>query len=117
MEGRITYKKLVDWVNLQFEKLEITEYEAISAERTYHRSDYYEAGACKLLIKVKTKNAKEGTFNSEFYFMCFYFLWEYQQALSNGYEMYLTFNEERFRLMKNLEIRLRKAGTKQINTK
>lgn len=106
--GRITSKKLVDFVNSEFLRLEITEYECYDVERTRFRPYDYEGGACKLHVKLRRK---DGVYlGVPLYFMCFYFLWEYEQYVKAGYEMFLT-NKKRSTMLSilDMEIDLRKS--------
>lgn len=89
--GRLTYKKLVAWVNEQFDKFEIKDYEAYKAERTYFTSYQYEGGACKLRVFFRHKSLKSHPLTDPTnYFMSFYFLKEYENYLNQGYEMRLV---------------------------
>lgn len=103
----MNYKQFVDFVNKEFERLGITDFVATKADRTYHRTDDYESGACKMMVWFEPKN-KPDNFPLKHYFMCDYFLKEYNEYLKNGHEMYLAF---RFRSnswsIKELEVRVR----------
>jgi hypothetical protein len=96
------YSDLVNWVNKEFERFEIYDYEAISAERTYHSQDAIEGGACRMLIFFKHKEFNG--FNN--YFLCFYTLKQLNEHLKSGYEMYLNF--DRNLILTNATIELRK---------
>lgn len=109
IKGRITHKKLVDWVNEQFIKFEITNYEVYRSERTHFTGDQYAGGACKLRIFFRHKEkSKRNKFATDGYFMCFFFLHEYQDHINDGYEMYLRFGRNGLNLLAALEIDLRK---------
>lgn len=104
------YKGLVDWVNGEFERLEITEYEAIKAERTYFTGYQYESGACFMHIYFKRKGYNASTLYANNYFMSFYPLKELKTYVNKGgYEMYLKFKTRSAGMfMHELEIELRK---------
>ncbi len=109
IKGRLTYKKLVDWVNEQFIKFEITEFEAYKAHRTYFRSDDYSGGACKLHVYFRLKDeTKRHPMMMNDYFMCFYFLHEYKAHIDKGYEMYICFKRNGIGCLNDIEINLRK---------
>lgn len=110
---RITLNSLKDWVNEQFLKLEITEYECTKVTRSHFTSDQYESGACKLYIHFRLKGEHNPMLNSSFY--CFYSIKELQSHIKDGYEMYLNYKSMRLLSIKNLEIELRKPTTNQSN--
>lgn len=107
----INYAQLVDFVNEEFRRLEITGYKAYRAERTYHRPCDYEAGACKMLIWFKHLDTPEDSLLAKRYFMCDYSLKELNEYRKSGYKMYLKF---RFRssnfMLTDLEIDVRKIN-------
>ncbi len=103
----MNYKQFVDFVNSEFERLEITDWIAVKAERTYHRNSDYEAGACKMLVWFEPKN-KQSNYPLKHYFMCDYFLKEYNEYLKNGWELYLGFRFRTMNILSNLEVRVRK---------
>lgn len=89
--GRITYKKLIDWLNQEFARLEINSFEVIEAYRTYYTSGQYENGACKLIIKFQSKEIVKGH-RMEGSFFSFYFIKELQWYVENGYNLHLKFS-------------------------
>ncbi len=104
----LTYKTFVDFVNQEFKRLEINDFEAYKAERTYHRRGDYEAGACKMLVWFKPTGEDEDKVKIKHYFMCFYFLKEYNEYRKKGYTLYLKFgNNSRFKLIKEVEVEVR----------
>lgn len=105
---RLTLKWLKDWVNEQFDKLEIKEYRCCKIERTYFRSQDYEAGASKLLIHFKLTEHPDSVSIGTFY--SFYSLRDFQDHISKGYEMYLKVSSHKIFVMSNLEIELRKKN-------
>lgn len=108
IKGRLTHKKLVDWVNEQFIKFEITNYEAYRSETTKFTSDQYSGGACKLRVFFRHKEESKRNSFADGSFMCFFFLHEYQDHMNSGYEMYLRFGRSALGLLTALEIDLRK---------
>lgn len=99
MSKRITYKYLVQFLNEEFKRFEITEFEVVKVERTHHRDCDYEAGATKLLIhfEPKDKSKKHPLINGIFY--CFYFVKELQWYVDNGYKLKLDFAYRSSRMM------------------
>lgn len=87
--GRLTAKKLVEWCNEQFEKLELNDYEVIKVERTHFTSDQYESGACRLYIIFRNKTLPESSLLHTSRFMCFYGINELHDYINSGYELYL----------------------------
>jgi hypothetical protein len=107
IDGKLTYKKFVKWLNEEFQRLEIHDYEAIKAERTRFRTDDYEGGACKTMVWIRNKNYPVDQYFNNKHFMCFYFISEYQSHIDAGYEMYLKFDNGRM-VMTDLTVELRK---------
>lgn len=102
------YKGLIDWVNLEFERLGIAEYEATTASRTYYKNNQYECGACKMYIFFRMKNKPNHPLLNSF-FMTFYSLKELKDGVYMGYEMYIKFSSRGSgQSIKDLEIGLRK---------
>ena len=102
------YKDLVEWVNKEFERFEITEYRAVEAVRTYHNQDAIEGGACRMLIFFECVNQK--TMGSP-YFLCFYTLKQLNTYLKEGFEMYLDFKHSIVLTNITIEVRRKKLIT------
>lgn len=89
IKGRLTAKKLMEWINKEFIRLEITDYVVYKIDRTRFRGQDYEAGACSLHVRfhhLKNKNS-QGTF------LCFYPLHVYDKHLKMGYRLHLTLSK------------------------
>lgn len=106
---RLTSKKFIEFVNEQFKKFEINDWEAISVINPRHRTDDIEAGACRLIVTIKYLKAEPDSFMSTNHFLCFYTLGQFEEYIKNGYEMYLKFNN---RLYRDMEIDVRRVGKK-----
>lgn len=101
----LTYKTFVDFVNKEFERLEIKNITAYKCERTYYRTQDYEGGACYLRVFFRNKENPK----IEGHFMCFYPLKYYNKMIKEGYELYLNFSYRSTRtLFTELVIDLRK---------
>lgn len=85
IKGKINSKKLIAWINAEFERFEITEYRVTEIIRTRYRSQDYEAGAAFLNVKFEHKLRP----NICGHFLCFYPLYEYQKHLDSGYRLVL----------------------------
>lgn len=107
IKGRITAKKLIDWCNKEFERLEIKNYKVTDIFRTHYRLDDYECGACKLIVKFKDINLPDEHIINKGSFLCFYSMKEYEQYLKDGYQLYLR-NKGRFGIISDFEIDVRK---------
>lgn len=106
-KGRLTAKKLVEWLNKKFEQLDITEYEIIDVKRTYYTSDQYEGGACKQHIYFKNKGQNIEHPSDLGTMMCFYNLKELEYYINNGWEMYFRVRNKfgnRFLIISDLEL-------------
>lgn len=103
-KGRLTSARMVQWLNQEFKRLEITDWVVTAVERTHFRDQDYEAGACKL--RAHFENVKSKSTKGEF--LCFYSLGEYQDHMSKGYEMYIKFHNHRFGILSELTVELRK---------
>jgi hypothetical protein len=106
--GRLTYKKLIIWLNEKFKKLEIKNYVVTEIARTYYTMNDYECGACKLMIYFENKQLDKSHILHKSYFMCFYTIGQLQWFLENGYELCLT-DKNRDGIIKNFELDVRKT--------
>ena len=106
-DGRLTTKKLIKWLNEQFIKFEITQYEVTDISRTYFTSNDYECGACRLIIHFKHKATEHTAIHNNGYFYCFYRIKELENYMKEGYELYLQ-DKGKFGLLTDLEIEVRK---------
>ena len=106
----LTLNTFLDFINSEFKRLKIEDFEAIEAIRTRYRPDDYEAGACKLIIRIKDKRFKNNELLRNSFF-CYYSINEYRSYLKNGYEMYLKFNDNYF-IIRNATIEVRKPVNK-----
>lgn len=104
-KGRLTAKRLIEWLNNEFERFEINEWTVTDVYRTRYRNHEYEAGACKLIISFESKsnNKNRGTF------LCFYSIAELKEHMNMGYKMILSFPPQTQSLT-DLTIDLKKAG-------
>jgi hypothetical protein len=107
---KLTYKYLILFINEQFKKFGIVDYEVTQIWRTYYRRDEYEAGASKMQIIFKNNTLPTNHFANFGHFMCFYSLRELEQQLKNGYELYLKF--DRFHILSNLQLDVRRNNIK-----
>lgn len=105
--GRLTVKKLINWLNEKFTQLQINEYEVIDIHRTYFNQNDYEGGACRLVITFKNKKLSDDSPFSKGSFYCFYRIKELQWFLENGYELFLLDNS-RIGILSNFELDVRK---------
>lgn len=55
---RITLNSLKDWINIEFKRLGIEDYECFEIVRTRFTSDQYEGGATKMYIHLKRIDAE-----------------------------------------------------------
>ena len=105
---RLTGKKFLAFINQQFAKFEMSDYEAYAVERSRFTPDQYEGGACFLYVRIRTKSQsathQRNAMSCDM--LCFYPLKEYAKHLANGYEMYLKM--DRSGLINNMTIELRK---------
>ena len=106
--GRLTAKKIIVWLNTEFNRLNISKYEVYAIERTFYSQSDYEAGACRLVIKFKNKNVDDDSIISHGTFNCYYRIMELQWYINNGYELFLK-EAGRLGLMSQLELDLRKT--------
>lgn len=104
--GRITAKKFIEFINSEFERLEIKSYKAIKCERTFYTQDQYESGASRLIVTVQNINCPSDAYVGTFMFNCFYRFSEYQYYIKKGYTLYIKFN--RLDSIKNIEIDVKK---------
>ncbi len=104
IKGRVTKRKFIYWINQEFKRFGITEYEIVSVEQTRYRGHEYEAGAAFLSVKFDLVSNR--TNSSCGFFSCFYSLGMYTDHLKMGYEMYLQF--KRHRLLSDLVVDLRR---------
>jgi hypothetical protein len=106
--AHLNYTTLVDWVNEEFKRLEITHVVAYKAERTYFTTDQYEGGACRMRIYFKSVS-DTNTSGISHYFMCFYPLKHINECIKEGYKMYLNFSfRSNRKYLNELEIQLKK---------
>ena len=106
--GRLTYKKLIVWLNIKFQELEIKNYVVTEIARTYYSQNDYECGACRLMIYFENKQLEKLHILHKSNFMCFYTVSQLQWFLENGYELCLT-DKNRDGLIKNFELDVRKT--------
>lgn len=84
---RVTKKYLIKWVNEEFKRLEINDWEVFQIDKTRFRSQDYEEGACFLYVRFRFKENHTSTAR----FLCFYPLKEYEEHINNGKKLKLTF--------------------------
>ena len=107
IKGRVTASKLKNWLENEFKRLEFGYYEVVEIYRTRFASHYYEAGACKLVIRFRHVEW-ETTFDTAA-FLCDYSMKDLTEYIQGGYEMYLKFRSGKgVQSMTNLEIEVRK---------
>ena len=63
--GRLTYKKLIIWLNNKFQELEIKNYVVTDIARTYYSQNDYECGACRLMIYFENKQLDTERFENK----------------------------------------------------
>ena len=90
--GRLTSKKLVNWLNEKFLELGIKDYEVTQISRTHFNQNDYECGACRLLIHFKDKTLNDDHILNNRHFMCFYRISELEWYIKNGYKLWLKDN-------------------------
>lgn len=105
-KGRLTKSKFINWLNCQFEKFGIVEYEVYKIDSTRYRGQDYEAGAAFLNVWFKVKGEIPDNNNSSF-FVCFYRLSQLEQYVKSGYEINL-YLDRRLSTLDNLEIEVNK---------
>ena len=107
ISGRITSKKLIAWLNEQFVKLGIKEYEVTNISRTHFSSNDYESGACRLIIDFKHKETEYAAVHNNGYFYCFYRIKELEDYINSGYELFIK-DRGRNGVLTDFEIDVRK---------
>lgn len=104
-KGRVTCKKLADWLNSELKRLEINNWVVTSVEPTRFRSQDYENGAAWLYIRYQHINGNPiPIVNHMFY--CFYPISYLQKCLNSGYELYIRF--DRNMILSNCELDIKK---------
>ena len=101
-KGRLTVKKLISWLNEEFIRLEINNYEVYAIDRSRFTSDQYQNGAYFLYVRFRSKSDP----NQTEVFHCFYPIKDYQMYTRSGYELYLKF-ENRNLMINSLSIEVR----------
>ena len=112
--GRLTAKKLVNWVNQEFQKLGIKDYEVTEITKTNYSQDHYEEGASRLIVTFRNKSMDQNSYMGLNHFLCYYRISDYDCYLKNGYELYLK-DTERFGILKNFTIEVRKKENYTFN--
>ena len=105
--SRMTSKTFLHFINSEFKRLEMPEFEAFEVNRTRFRMSEYEAGACKLIVRIRDKRFKDNELNRTS-LLCFYSLKEYEEYLKSGYKMYLKFNDRNY-MLNEAEIDVKKS--------
>jgi len=82
-KGRVTGKKLIDWINSEFKRLGIKEFEVFKIQSTRYSYDLLAAGAASLNILFRHVEDQNiwGCFYS------FYSMQQLEMYLKNGYEL------------------------------
>lgn len=84
--GRLTAKKLISWINEQFEKIEINNFEAFEITPTRFNSDQIEGGAALNFIRVRSKLDN----NQQCTMLLFYRIKQLEWYIKNGYYLKLS---------------------------
>lgn len=105
-QGRLTAKRLIEWVNEEFIRLGSPEIQVYSIERSFHTQDQYEAGACRLYIRFRNTEIPDDSFFATAAFLSFYTIKDLERHLKNGYELYLK--RDRLGIYTNMELDVRK---------
>lgn len=106
-EGRLTAKRLIEWVNEEFHKLGSSEIQVYEIERTHYTPDQYESGACRLHIRFRNTSIPDGNLFASASFMCFFSIRELEEYIKAGYELFLK--SDRLGLYTNFELDVRKV--------
>lgn len=103
IKGRVTGKKLIEFLNQKFKDLEIDDYEIVEIVPTRYSSAAIEAGANKLQIKFQNKNDDSvfGFFGSS------YGMKELENYIKMGYRIYLK-SHPRYLILSNLQLEVTK---------
>lgn len=88
ISGRLTGKKIITFLNSEFERLEINNYEVYEVIRTRFTGDQYEDGAAKLIINFREKTNQDYSGH----LLCSYSIGELQDYLRMGYRLILKDN-------------------------
>lgn len=83
--GRVTTKKLIEFMNKKFKELEMDRYEVVEIVRTRFTPDQYASGATKQYIRVADKEFPEHTATM----YCDYTMQELTEYLDWGYILYI----------------------------
>lgn len=98
--GRLTKAKLIKWINYEFQRVGIKEYEVYAIEQTRYRSVEYEAGAAFLHIRFRSITNHDHTG----LFLCFYKIKQLEDYLKNGYSLTLQLDWRKGLTLTNLEL-------------
>lgn len=86
--GRLTTKKLVEWCNMEFKRLELNDWTVTRIVRTHYREDDYQSGACKLLCWFKHNDTPDDSMlNRTHRFVSFCSIGELEESIRNGYQL------------------------------
>jgi hypothetical protein len=85
----MNYAQFTEFINSEFKRLEINNYEAYRAERTYFNQDQLEAGACRIHVYFKPVGTSLDDLFFKPSFMCFYPLSFYNLILKKGGKLYI----------------------------
>jgi hypothetical protein len=104
-KGRVTAKKLVEWINKKFIELEINDIEVYEVVPTRFNSDQMEGGAAALFVRFRNKDYQSILSNGTFY--CFHPMWDIKKHLDLGYKLVLKLPHGRY-TYSSLELGLEK---------
>jgi len=105
MKGKVTSKKLVEWLNEKFKEYEINEYIVTEVVSTRFSSEQIQGGACRLYIRFNLKDVSKRNVLLNPTFYCYYSMKELQWYINNGYELSLKLKGS---YLTNLELDLKK---------
>ncbi len=110
-QERVTRKYLINWINEKFKELEIFEYEVYDVEPTRFTGHLLEGGAACLFIRFRRIGDHSIFASGNFY--SFYRIYDIQNFLKNGYELWLNPNMGRYGApspLNNWELDVRKIN-------
>lgn len=104
MKGRITIKRLMEFVNQQLENTSLDGFKAVSGQRMTRTQDQAESGAAAIVITIENPNYHQ--YLSRRHVYCEYTLRQLEDHVKQGYVITLEWPDLKRR--HNLEIDLQK---------